>query len=102
MRTADLRKSITRSLSFDRTAIIGLILLLASFVMGALLRNSAYITNDPRGRFLSACDTYVKGLCIPTAYFSIPLGLPGLLVINVTSFSVSAVFFVLGVLLVRR
>ena len=75
---------------------------MTSFFMGALLRNSAFITNDPRARFLAVCDTYMKGLCIPTAYFSIPLGPFGLLVINVTSAMVSAIFFVLGVVLVRK
>jgi hypothetical protein len=95
-------ESLRESFRFDRAAILGLALLLASFFMGALLRNSAYITNDPRGRFLTACDTYLKGLCIPAAYFSIPLGPLGLLVINVTSVLVSATLFILGVLLVRR
>jgi len=97
-----LTQSLRESLRFDSTAVVGLVLLLASFIMGALLRNSAYITNDPRGRFLTACDTYLKGFCIPTAYFSIPLGPIGLLVINITSTLVSATLFVLGVLLVRR
>jgi uncharacterized membrane-anchored protein YitT (DUF2179 family) len=86
---------------FDKTAIIGLILLITSFVMGALLRNSAYITDGSLRRF-PACDTYIRGFCIPTAYFSIPLGMFGWLVINVTSFLVSAVLFVLGVVLVRK
>ena len=96
------KKSLQRSLTFDRTAVVGLVLLVASFFMGALLRNSAYITNDPRRRFLTACDTYLRGFCIPTAYFSFPMGPFGLLVINITSALVSATFFVLGVLLVRK
>jgi len=99
---ANLKKTFKGALGFDRTALIGLALLVTSFFMGALLRNSAYITNDPSARFLAACDTYVKGLCIPTAYFSIPLGPIGLLVINITSALVSATFFVLGVVLVRK
>ena len=96
------KESVKGALTLDRTALVGLVLLMASFFMGALLRNSAYITNDPRARFLATCDTYVKGLCVPTAYFSIPLGPIGLLVINVTSTLVSATFFVLGVVLVRK
>lgn len=98
----DLEKSLRKTLTFDRTAVVGLVLLVASFFMGALLRNSAYITNDPRRGLLASCDTYIRGLCIPTAYFSIPLGPLGLLVINITSALVSATFFVLGVLLVRK
>jgi len=96
------KESAKRALTFDRTAFVGLALLVASFFMGALLRDSAYITNDPRARFLTTCDTYLRGLCIPTAYFSIPLGQVGLLVINVTSALVSATLFVLGVVLVRK
>ena len=102
MRTKSWNESIRKTLTFDRTALVGLVLLVTSFFISALLRNSAYITNDPRGRFLTACDTYMKGLCIPTAYFSIPLGPLALLVINITSALVSATFFVLGVLLVRK
>ena len=102
MRTKGWKESIRKTLTFDRTALVGLALLVASFFLGALLRNSAYLTNDPKGRFLTACDTYMKGFCIPTAYFSIPLGPLGLLVINMTSSLVSATFFVLGVLLVRK
>lgn len=88
-------------LKFDKTAILGLVFLMASYVMGALLRNSAYITNTTL-RFRTDCDTYLKGFCIPTAYFSLPLGPVGSLVINFTSFSVSVLFFVLGVVLVRK
>ncbi|MGD0145676.1 MAG: hypothetical protein ABSB53_02335 [Nitrososphaerales archaeon] len=98
----DWRESIRRTLTFDRTAVIGLVLLLTSFFMGALLRKSAYITNENVGRLRGACDTYLRGLCVPTAYFSIPLGSFGSLVFNVTSFLVSAIFFILGVLLVRK
>ena len=100
-RVTSWKKSAKEALTFDRTALVGLALLVSSFLMGALLRDSAYITNDPRARFHATCDTYVKGLCIPTAYLSIPLGPVGLLVINVTSILVSATFFVLGVVLVR-
>jgi len=96
-------KSIKKALTFDRTAAVGLALLMTSSVMGALLRNSAQIASDPIARvFHTTCDTYVKGLCIPTAYFSVPLGPLGSLVVNMTSFTVSALFFVLGVVLVRK
>jgi hypothetical protein len=98
-----LKELIKKSLTFNRTNVVGLVLLLASSFMGALLRNSAQITNDPIHQvFRSTCDTYVKGLCIPTAYFSIPFGSLGSIVVNVTSFAVGATFFVLGVLLIRK
>lgn len=87
--------------SFDRTAIIGLILLIVSFIMGAILRKSVNITNEPIRR-LATCDTYISWLCVPTAYFSIPLGVFGWLVINLTSFLVSVTLFILGVLLLRK
>jgi hypothetical protein len=98
----DGRESIRKTLAFDRTAVIGLILLLTSFVMGAMLRKSAYITDEDVGRLRATCDTYLRGFCVPTAYFSIPLGPLGTLVINATSFLVSAAYFILGVLLVRK
>lgn len=102
-KTIDVKKSVRKALTFDRTAAVGLGLLMTSSIMGALLRNAAQITNGPIGRvFHTTCDTYVKGLCIPTTYFSIPIGPLGSLVINVTSFLVTALFFVLGVVLVRR
>jgi hypothetical protein len=98
-----LKKSVGRVLTFDRTAVVGLVLLMSSSVMGALLRNSAQITDGSVGRiFHGTCDTYVRGLCIPTAYLSIPLGPIGFLVINATSFLVSATFFVPGVVLIRK
>jgi hypothetical protein len=97
----DWKKIIKKAVNFDRTAIIGLILLLTSFVMGALLRNSAYITDTSTRRF-PTCDTYIRGFCIPTENFSIPLGAFGWLVINITSFLVSAILFILGVVLVRK
>ena len=103
MKTTDLKKSIKKTLTFNRTNAVGLTLLLASSFMGALLRNSAQITNDPLSRvFRTTCDTYVRGLCIPTAYFSVPFGPLGSLVVNITSFAVGAMFFVLGVLLIRK
>jgi hypothetical protein len=98
----DLGKSIRKTLSFDRTATVGVGLLATSSLLGALLRNSAYITNVPAGHFNAVCDTYLKGFCVPTGYLSIPLGPIGSLVINLTSFAVSATLFVLGILLVRK
>ena len=103
LKTASWKGSVKKALSFNRTNSMGLVLLLASSFMGALLRNSAQITNDPVSRvFRTACDTYVRGLCIPTTYLSLPFGPLGALVINVTSFVVSATFFILGVLLIRK
>lgn len=86
---------------FDRTAVIGLVLLVASFALGAITRNSAYITDQPLSR-LPVCDTYVRWLCIPTAYIKIPLGALGWFIINITSALSSAVLFILGVILVRK
>ena len=103
LKTTNPRVWIKKAPTFNRTNIVGLVLLLASSFMGALLRNSAQITNDPINRvFRTTCDTYVRGLCIPTAYFSIPFGPLGALVVNITSFAVSTGFFVLGVLLIRK
>jgi hypothetical protein len=102
LRKPSWKRSIKQVLTFDRTAFAGLVLLGASSLSGALLRNAAYLTNYSAGRAHPACDTYPAGLCIPTAYFSIPLGQLGSLVINSTSFLVSASLFVLGVLFVLR
>lgn len=87
----------------SRKAMIGLLLLLCSFFMGALLRNSVQITNaaSPRG-FGGVCDTYISWLCIPTEYFSIPLGESIWLVLNATSLLSSSALFIAGVILVRE
>ena len=79
---------------------IGLLLLLLSFSLGLLTRNSAYITNTAPTKFPS-CDNYGTWLCIPTLYVTIPLFFPFSLILNLTSFISSAVLFVLGILLVR-
>lgn len=86
---------------FDKQSIIGLILLIISFSMGALLRNSTYLVNGERIRLVT-CDDYIASVCIPTAYLSITLPMLGDFIINVTSFSISLVLFVAGVILVRR
>lgn len=86
---------------FDRTAIIGLILLIAAFTLGLITRNSAYITNQSLRR-LPSCDSYITWLCIPTVYIPIPLGVFGWLVINVTSALLTVVLFIFGVLLLRK
>ena len=87
--------------SFDRTAIAGLVILILSFALGIITRNSAYITDQPV-RVLPLCDTYISWLCIPTAYVTVPLGPLGLLVVNLTSSLSTIVLFVLGVVLVRK
>jgi hypothetical protein len=86
---------------FDKTAALGLFLLLVSFSLGLLTRNSAYITNEATARFPS-CDSYINWLCIPTKYIAIPLGSLGSLVINLTSFLSTAILFILGIVLVRN
>jgi hypothetical protein len=95
-------KNLTEGIGgFDKTAIIGLLLLLGSFALGIITRNSAYLTNEPTRR-LPFCDSYISWLCIPTTYVTIPLGPLGSLVINMTSFLSTAVLFILGVVLVRN
>ncbi len=88
---------------WDTRAIIGLCLLLLSFLMGAVLKNSAQIASgtQPKG-FTGFCDTYITGLCIPTFYIDIPLESNIWLVINFTSFLTSLILFVAGVILVRE
>lgn len=86
---------------FSKKAVIGVLLLVCSFLVGALLRNSAQITNSRRG-FGGTCDTRITWLCIPTYYFSIPIGTSLWLELNTTSLLSSAIFFVVGIVLVRE
>ena len=86
---------------FGRKAILGLLLLICSFFMGALLRNSAELTSA-QTRGLNVCDTRISWLCIPTYYFSIPIGTSLWLVLNTTSLLSSAILFTSGVILVRE
>lgn len=87
---------------FDRTAMIGLVLLLCSFLVGIVTRNSAFITNETLAAAnFPACDSFISWLCIPTAYLIIPLGFASL-VINLTSFLSTAVLVILGIILVRK
>ena len=82
---------------------LGLLLLLCSFFLGALLRNSAQISSSPSPRgFSGACDTYISWLCIPTYYFTIHIGASIWLVLNATSLLSSTILFVSGVILVRE
>jgi hypothetical protein len=85
---------------FDRKSILGLILLLSPYVVGVITRQSASISNQIPKRF-PACDSFIHGLCIPTMYIPIPLGV-GFLVINLTSFFLSASLFIAGFLLVKK
>lgn len=88
---------------FSKKAIIGLLLLICSFCLGVLLRNSAQVTDEPHIRgFSGDCDTYITWLCIPTYYFSIPLDGSIYLVVNATSFLSSLVLFIAGVILLRE
>ncbi len=80
-----------------------MLLLICSFFMGALLRNSAEITNVQNSRaFSNICDTRITWLCIPTYYISIPIGASLWLVLNTTSMLSSAILFASGVILVRE
>ncbi|MGC1708995.1 MAG: hypothetical protein WA799_04240 [Nitrosotalea sp.] len=85
---------------FDRKSIIGLVLLLSPYVVGVITRQSASLDDKLPKRF-PACDTFIHGLCIPTLYVPIPLGL-GFLVINLTSFLISASLFIIGFFLVKK
>jgi len=85
---------------FDRKSIIGLILLLSPYVVGVITRQSASINNQLPKRF-PTCDSFIHGFCIPTMYIPIPLGV-GFLVINLTSFLLSASFFIAGFLMVKK
>ena len=84
----------------DRKSIIGLVLLLSPYVIGVITRQSASLTNQIPKRF-PTCDSFIHGLCIPTVYVPIPVGV-GFLVINLTSISLSASLFITGFFLVKR
>ena len=85
---------------FDGKTAIGLVLLLAPSFVGALTRQSASLTDHLQKRY-PACDTYIRELCIPTLYLPIPIG-AGWLVINLTSFLLSACLFLAGFFLVKK
>jgi len=96
-----LGKSLAKKIgTFDRKSIIGFILLLSPYVVGVITRQSASISNQIPKRF-PACDSFIHGLCIPTMYIPIPLGV-GFLVINLTSFLLSASLFLVGFFLVKK
>jgi hypothetical protein len=85
---------------FDRRSILGLVFLLAPYVMGAITRQAAAMEDKLPKKF-PACDSYIHGLCIPTLYVPIPLGV-GFLVINLTSLLITASLFLTGFFLVKR
>ncbi len=88
---------------WNKKAILGLALLLVSFLMGAVLKSSAQIATSPHPRgFSGACDTYLTWLCIPTYYFTIQIDASDWLVVNATSFLTSLVLFILGIKFVRE
>jgi hypothetical protein len=96
-----LGKSLAKKVGkFDRRSILGLILLLSPYVVGVITRQSASINNTLPKRF-PVCDSFIHGLCIPTMYIPIPLGV-GFLVINLTSILLSASLFIAGFLLVKK
>jgi hypothetical protein len=86
--------------NFDRKSFIGLILLLSPYAVGVITRQSASLNDQIPKRF-AACDSFIHGLCIPTMYVPIPVGV-GFLVINLTSFLLSATLFIAGFFLVKR
>lgn len=85
---------------FDKKSIIGLILLLSPYIVGIITRQSASIDNTLPKRF-PACDSFIHGLCIPTMYIPVPLGV-GFLVINLTSVLLSASLFFTGYFIVKK
>jgi hypothetical protein len=85
---------------FDKKSIIGLILLLSPYAVGIITRQSATLNNQLPKRF-PTCDSFIHGLCIPTMYIPIPLGV-GFLVINLTSFLLSASLFLAGYFIVKK
>jgi len=86
--------------NFDKKSFIGLILLLSPYAVGVITRQSASISNQLPKKF-PACDSFIHGLCIPTMYIPIPLGV-GFLMINLTSFLLSATLFLAGFFLVKK
>jgi len=85
---------------FDKKSIIGFILLLSPYIVGVITRQSASIDNTLPKRF-PTCDSFIHGFCIPTMYIPIPLGV-GFLVINLTSFLLSASLFLAGYFIVKK
>lgn len=86
---------------FDRRSILGLVLLLSPYVIGALTRQSTSISNVLQKHY-PTCDTFIHGFCIPTLYVPISLLGVGYLVINLTSFLLSATLFLAGFFLVKK
>ena len=84
----------------DKKSIIGFILLLSPYVVGVITRQSASIDNTLPKRF-PVCDSFIHGFCIPTIYIPVPLGV-GFLVINMTSFLLSASLFLAGYFIVKK
>lgn len=92
--------AIERIGKLDRKSILGLVFLLSPYVVGVITRQSASLDGTLPKRF-PACDTFIHGFCIPTLYVPIPVGV-GFLVINLTSFLISASLFLTGFFLVKR
>ncbi|MDE1830413.1 MAG: hypothetical protein KGI25_08830 [Thaumarchaeota archaeon] len=91
---------IKKIINIDKRSILGLILLLSPYVIGVITRQSASISDTIPRRF-PTCDSFIHGFCIPTLYVPIPLGV-GYLVLNLTSFLLSATLFLVGFFLVKR
>jgi hypothetical protein len=95
--SASLKNKISK---IDKKSIIGFILLLSPYIVGVITRQSASIDNTLPKRF-PACDSFIHGFCIPTIYIPVPLGV-GFLVINLTSFLLSASLFLTGYFVVKK
>ncbi|MDE1862858.1 MAG: hypothetical protein KGI33_08095 [Thaumarchaeota archaeon] len=85
---------------FDHRSIIGFFLLLSPYVVGVVTRQAALLDTQLPKRF-PHCDTFIHNFCIPTAFIPIPIGM-GYLVINLTSFLLSATLFLAGFFLVKK
>lgn len=89
-----------RFLKMDRDDIIGFIMMFAPFVIGAINKQSMQIAST-LPKHLTACDTRIHGLCIPTFYIPIPV-MGQFFIINFTSTGCMIALFVVGFILVER
>ena len=89
-----------RILRADKWDILAFFMLLAPYIMGAIDKQSALIS-DHMPRQLTACDTRIHGLCIWTFYIPVKIG-PEYLILNFTSLAIAFSIFVAGFLILRK